>query len=153
MRVSTRSVVGGVGLLALSSIVLSLTLRNQDCSPNTAHPDSVPKTVVDWAEGRPVIGEGSIWMVRPQDSWFTREADGSQRVKIGWFRLEPGKLFVTMAHESTAEAQASIEINEAAYGDTGFVSSAISFDTPGCWSIRVRYGDSGFVTALPVPTS
>jgi hypothetical protein len=76
-------------------------------------------------------------------------ADGSIEVKWPWFRGVAGRLQVTGRKLDGKPARLPADIPDG-YGSTGFVPSALSFASEGCWRITGRVVDAQltFVTLV-----
>jgi hypothetical protein len=85
--------------------------------------------------------------------------DGSIGVKVGWYRVARGDLFIE-GHRLDAPAPPLRSGIPAGYGSRGFQATALFFPTEGCWEVTGRVGDSSvtFVVLvvkegdLPIPT-
>jgi hypothetical protein len=66
-------------------------------------------------------------------------ADGTIRVKQGWWRGQAGRLLITgrRLDRSAPPARANVPTG---YGDTGFTPVELLFPTTGCWRVDARQG-------------
>jgi hypothetical protein len=82
-------------------------------------------------------------------SYARINADGSIHAKLGWWRGLPGRLTIQGrrldAHAALLRADVPI-----GYGRTGFVATALSFSTVGCWKVVGRVGPATLTFVVAV---
>jgi len=73
-------------------------------------------------------------------SMATINGDGSVSVKLGWWRGVPGSLIVIGWRLDGSAPPLGAEIPNGSYGSAGFIPSALTFPTPGCWRVIGQEG-------------
>lgn len=69
----------------------------------------------------------------------TIEADGSIRMKQGWWRGSTGRLVIT-GRRLDAPAPPLVAEIPTGYGASGFTPTSLTFPTAGCWKVDGRQG-------------
>jgi hypothetical protein len=95
-----------------------------------------------WVGG---LGEGGV--IRASQRLV--EADGSIGWKLGWWRIDPGKLSISGQRLDAAAPALRAEVSDD-YGDEGFVPSGVHFPSEGCWEVTGTLGNDSltFVTLV-----
>jgi hypothetical protein len=93
-----------------------------------------------WVAG---LGEGGV--IRADQRFV--EPDGSIGWKLGWWRIDAGRLSISGHRLDAAAPPLRAEVSDD-YGDQGFVPSGVHFPTEGCWEVTgtVRDASLTFVT-------
>ena len=74
---------------------------------------------------------------------------GSIYAKVGWWRGLPGKLTI-QGHRLDAYAGRLRSDVPSGYGKTGFVATALTFPTVGCWKVVGRLGSASLTFVVAV---
>jgi hypothetical protein len=111
------------------------------CSVTRPGPDSTPPSSIDarlepvpWADHW--FGNASVWTRLPKTGVVPAFRDEvGLATKFPWWRLQPGTLTVTGTPE-TATGNLMADFPASGYGNTGFIPSALTFSSEGCWEVR-----------------
>jgi len=87
-----------------------------------------------WVGG---LGEAGVILAEPRSV----EPDGSIGWKLGWWRIDPGRLSISGHRLDAAAPPLRAEVSED-YGDQGFVPSGVHFPSEGCWEVTGTVGDA-----------
>ena len=152
-------------------------IAEEPCFTDPVPERLVPDRVAErFALGSPVHGDGALWSMAPDRTWFSDVDDPPGRAVAGldldWYRTERGHLYLTVHLMPSSEEQirpgsvwdppaATFRVPEG-YGELGFQVSGIEFPAAGCWSItgdlvspeppRHIVASSSFVLWVPEPS-
>jgi len=87
-----------------------------------------------WVGG---LGEAGVILAEPR----LVEPDGSIGWKLGWWRIDRGRLSISGDRLDAAAPPLRAEVSDD-YGDHGFVPSGVYFPSEGCWEVTGTLGDA-----------
>jgi hypothetical protein len=108
-----------------------------------------PHDVAVWAQGRPVIGEGSLWTIRSAISVHGVQYDSGWHLKFPWY-TRPNGLPRIYGRRLYGPGTFHYDVNRAWDGRGAFNTSTLDFSAPGCWQVTGRYGTSSLRFSLGV---
>jgi len=83
--------------------------------------------------------------------WATVNGDGSISAKVGWWRGVPGQLVITGRRLDASAPPLLADLPPASsYGETGFIPSALTFPTVGCWRVAGKQGGASLTFVVEV---
>jgi hypothetical protein len=100
-----------------------------------------PQDVMAWAEGRPAIGEGSLWTIRSALSVHGVEYGTGWHVKFPWY-TRPNGLPQVHGLRLDGPGRFTYDVNRAYDARGAFNTSTLNFSAPGCWRVTARFGTS-----------
>ena len=100
-----------------------------------------PQDVVAWAEGRPVIGEGSLWTIRSAINVHGVQYGTGWHVKFPWY-TRPNGLLQIDGRRLDGPGSFTYDVNRAYDARGAFNTSTLNFSVPGCWQVTGRFGTS-----------
>jgi hypothetical protein len=109
-------------------------------SVRPAH-DVVPHDVAAWAQGRRVVGEGSLWTTRAAIGVPPRPDGTGWLLKFPWL-TRPNGLPRIEGHRLNGPGVFQYDVNRAYDARGAFNTSTLHFSTRGCWQVTGRYGTS-----------
>jgi len=101
----------------------------------------VPHDVAGWAQGRPVVGEGSLWTTRAAVGVPPRRDGTGWLLKFPWL-TRPNGLPRIDGRRLNGPGVFHYDVNRAYDARGAFDTSTLHFSTPGCWQVTGRYGSS-----------
>lgn len=114
--------------------------------------DEVPFSARGFDGATPMVGRGALWTL-PDSLLEQANFDPARqryRVKIPWFRAEPGHVRLAAKRlDGTGKFSASRH-SRGEYPSVGFEPSVMEFSSAGCWKVTARLRSSTFVFHLQV---
>jgi hypothetical protein len=110
----------------------------------------VPSDVTRWAQGAPVIGEGSLWTTRSATEVPPVFQDGSWHLKFPWYLRPPGLPSIT-GHRIDGLGVFHADASQAVDVNGTWVASYLQFSSVGCWEVTGRYRSSTITIQIAVP--
>jgi len=143
-----RRRIGASAALALTAAILSLqdgassaATTASGCVASIKPAHGVPHDVAVWAQGRPVVGEGSLWTTRAAVGVPPRRDGTGWLLKFPWL-TRPNGLPRIDGRRLNGPGVFHYDVNRAYDARGAFDTSTLHFSTPGCWQVTGRYGSS-----------
>ncbi len=76
--------------------------------------------------------------------------DGSIYAKVGWWRGVPGNLVVSGRRLDRSAPPLRAGVPNGSYGNEGFIPSALTFPTVGCWRVIGKQGGASLTFVVKV---
>ena len=108
-----------------------------------------PHDVAAWAQGRPVVGEGSLWTIRSAVSVHGVQYGTGWHLKFPWY-TRPNGLPRIDGRRIDGPGTFHFDVNRAWDTRGAFNTSTLDFSVPGCWQVTGRYGNSSLRFNLSV---
>ena len=144
-----RQRIGPGGALALAAAILwlqggasSAATAATGCGAwvRPAH-SVIPRDVAAWAQGRAVVGEGSLWTTRAAVGVPPRPDGTGWLLKFPWLTRPNGLLRID-GRRLNGPGVFHYDVNRAYDARGAFNTSTLRFSTAGCWQITGCYGSS-----------
>lgn len=100
-----------------------------------------PHDVVEWARGKPVFGEGSLWTIRSAVSVPGVQYGNGWHLKFPWY-TRPNGLPRIEGRRLDGPGTFHYDVNLAFDARGSFNTSTLDFSVPGCWQITGQYRTS-----------
>lgn len=101
-------------------------------------PSDPPAVAVGWNKTPDnLYGAGGLWVALP-DWPASRDADGTYRLKFGWYRENEGRLSLRAKSMESGE-HITVEVEDG-YGNRGFQPTVLPLTRTGCWLVTGRLG-------------
>ncbi len=132
------------------------------CGPNPkpTPPNKLPKQFDVMTPKESLVGSGKLW-ARPLGDPDYMAGGGWTQAKLPWFRLTSGQLLIT-AHRVDGESgdftahlppMSGYPVKTNAAVGTGFIPSALTFSTGGCWKVTAQLRKSRVVQYVDIDDS
>jgi hypothetical protein len=112
----------------------------------------VPAPVAMWADGRPLVGTGSLWTARTVLRQRANRVEGGWRIKLGWY-VHPAGPDATpptlTARRIDGPGRATGEAGAATDQHGTWFASAITLPHAGCWQITATHGSDTVRFRIP----
>jgi len=108
-----------------------------------------PHDVAAWAQGRRVVGEGSLWTIRSAVSVHGVHYGTGWHLKFPWYTRPNGLPRIT-GRRLDGPGIFHFDVNRAWDARGAFNTSTLDFSVPGCWQVTGRYGTSSLRFNLSV---
>jgi hypothetical protein len=128
--------------------------RGDRCStqPRAVSPSRVPTEVKLWTHGSPVIGNGSLWALRPAtELTAVKLPDGTYSMKFPWYLYPQAQATPTITgRRLDGPGMFRYDTNVAFDGSRVFATSSLKFSALGCWQVTGHYRGSSVTFRLQV---
>jgi len=101
----------------------------------------VPRDVAAWAQGRAVVGQGSLWTTRAAVGVPPRPDGTGWLLKFPWL-TRPNGLPRIDGRRLNGPGVFHYDVNRAYDARGAFNTSTLRFSSAGCWQVTGRYGSS-----------
>jgi hypothetical protein len=147
-----------VSMVGASAAAGDRAVAGEECSPTQPNGYTPPGSFSSHNHGAgPLVVNLWIWpslkAATAANAASLVRADGAVRVKMGWWRVEPGELTLAARRIDGPAPAPQVSVGTvAAYGERGFVSSSLLFATRGCYEVVGRLGEAelAFVVHIDV---
>jgi hypothetical protein len=133
------------------------TAPAEDCVAQPVSEDDAPTEISDVLGPGPYMGTGGIWTAAiTEDEFQVLDSDPASFdafVKVPWFRVGEHDLEVVLQDPEGNTPAGVFESSPEAYPAEGVLPSTLTFDSPGCWTVRVTYGPDTLEFSLWVPSA